>query len=458
MRLRLLAALPVLVLACSTGPDASPDRLVGEQQDDLVDSSAPAQAPPGTTVSSDGVTTFPDLPLPKVRDVAQGCKLINGRNVDDPVANDTHFKFNLKGTDLGIPVNHDGTTYFFFGDTVGYKGIWNFGESQPDAVGVMPAATLAADPNTMCRQLGFLGLARDASVGPQRDARIQRDWAAISMRAPAGKTLGEFIKNAAGRGKFPHLPGDFEVPSGVFSASGSIYVFYTIVNAQVQMKGSYLAKWQAPSPTGLPNLDILYHVDQRFDADGALRGDFINNASLVVGDYVYVYGTGDYRKSPVHLARKKLSALETEGGFERYDAATKTWKGAREATAPIVPVPGIGELSVQYYPSIGRYMMIDQEQTPGKNRIIARFAAAPEGPWSEGVVVSDMGDAGFRAKYCCQGNSCEGERMFHCDRAGFYGTYLLPEVKKNADGTFTASYLMSTWDPYNVALMHATFE
>jgi len=78
-------------------------------------------------------------------------------------------------------------------------------------------------------------------------------------------------------------------------------------------------------------------------------------------------------------------------------------------------------------------MMIDQEVSGG-NRIVARFAL------------------------CCEGASSEGERMFHCDRAGFYGTYLLPDVKKNADGSFTASYLMSTWDPYNVALMQATFE
>lgn len=423
----------------------SPGASTGARDDEHASASASAPA------------ALAPLPTPRVVGVSEKCKLINNTGVDDPTANNLHFKTNLKGTDLGIPVQHDGTVYFFFGDSVGYKGIWQFGESQPDAVGFANAADLARDPGTLCSQMNFLRVAGNA-VGPQRDARIQTDWAAVSMAAPPGHTLDEFIHNPAGHGKFPNLPGDFEVPSGVFSANGSIYVFYTTVNPQIQMKGSYLAKWRAPSPNGQPNLDILYHVDQRFDDSGELRGDFINNASMVVGDYVYVYGSGEYRASPIQLARKKLSDLDTPGGFERFDAATKTWKGPREATAPIVSVAATGELSVRYYPAVGRYMMMAQEGTPTRNQIVARFAAAPEGPWSEGVVVGDMGDPGWRGKYCCTGDACTGEQLFHCERAGFYGTYLLPEVQKNADGRFVATFLMSTWNPYNVALMQATFE
>lgn len=450
------------IFACAVEP-AAPDvergsesRLGGSSDgddDDTTTSTSDMTSPAPAAAT----TTLAPLPAPVVRGVDEKCKLINNTGVDDPTANNLHFKTNLAATDLGIPVEHDGTVYFFFGDSIGFKGIWDFGESQPDAVGFANAADLARDPGTLCSQMNFLHVASNA-IGPQRDARIQTDWAAVSMTAPAGHTLGEFIHNPAGHGKYPNLPGDFEVPSGAFSANGSIYVFYTTVNPQIQMKGSYLAKWRAPSPNAQPNLDILYHVDQRFDANGEMRGDFINNATMVAGDYVYVYGTGEYRASPIQLARKKLSALDTPGGFERFDAATKTWKDAREATAPIVSVAATGELSVRFYPSIGRYMMMAQEGSPTRNQIVARFASAPEGPWSDGLVVADMGNAGFRAEYCCTGSACVGEQLFHCDRAGFYGTYLLPEVQKNADGSFTTSFLMSTWDPYNVALMQATFQ
>ena len=44
-----------------------------------------------------------------------------------------------------------------------------------------------------------------------------------------------------------------------------------------------------------------------------------------------------------------------------------------------------------------------------------------------------------------------------CDHAGFYGTYLLPDVMVNADGSFSIAFMMSTWDPYNVDIMRATF-
>lgn len=448
------------IFACAVeaeAPDTERGRassLGGSSDSTQPETSAKAEAPGAAAAPA---APLPPLPTPRLTGVRETCKLINGTGVDDPTANNLHFETNLKGTDLGIPVQHDGTVYFFFGDSIGFRGIWNFGESQPDAVGFANAADVARDPGTLCSQMSFLRVAGDA-VGPKQDARIQTDWAAVSMAPPPGHTLGEFIRNPAGHGKFPNLPGDFEVPSGAFSANGSIYVFYTTVNAQIQMKGSYLAKWKAPSPNGQPNLDILYHVDQRFDASGELRGDFINNATMVVGDHVYVYGSGEYRASPIQLARKKLAALDTPGGFERFDAATKTWKGPREATTPIVTVAATGELSVRFYPSIGRYMMMAQEGTPTRNQIVARFSAAPEGPWSAGVVVADMSDAGWRGKYCCAGNACNGEQLFHCDRAGFYGTYLLPEVQKNASGSFVTTFLMSTWDPYNVALMQATFE
>ncbi|MCA9677159.1 MAG: DUF4185 domain-containing protein, partial [Myxococcales bacterium] len=384
------------------------------------------------------------------------CKLVNGRNLDDPTANDTHHRANLRGTDLGIPVVHGDQLYVFFGDTAGAQQIWPLGrESLPDAVGYAEAsaAEVAADPTRLCAQLRFL--TTGGATGP-----VEADFAGASMTPPPGHDLAEYIHAPAGprgAGLFPSLPGDFEVPSGAFSAGGSIYLFYTTINQDpFEMRGSYLARWATPSTTGVPAYDILYAVDERFDDAGPLRGDFINIAALVDGPYVYLYGTGAYRASPVHLARKRLDDLATPGGFERYDAATGAWVGPDAATAPIVPEPGLGEVSVRHVPAIDRYVMLDQEITAG-NRIAARFAEAPEGPWSAPVTVATMGDPGFAARYCCLGTDCPGERLMECDHAGFYGTYLLPGATVDADGAFTLSFLMSTWIPYNVVLMTATF-
>jgi Domain of unknown function (DUF4185) len=224
------------------------------------------------------------------------------------------------------------------------------------------------------------------------------------------------------------------------------------------MKASYLARWAAPSTTGLPRYDILYSVDERFDDAGPMHGDFINIAPVVHGDYVYLYGTGAYRQSAVHLARKKLSSLAAAGGFERFDGATKTWSiGSAAPAAPVVPSAGIGELSVQYFPAIERFAMLDQEVASGNNRIVARFATSPEGPWSDAIAVASLSDPVFTAKYCCVALDCIGEQLMNCDRAGFYGTYMLPDVAPKPDGSFAIDFFMSTWDPYNVALMSASF-
>ena len=398
--------------------------------------------------------------------LAERCKLINARNLDDQSANLPGFRANLRGTDLGIPVANGNDLFVFFGDSAGFRGIWPLGpESLPDAVGysAVSHAAVAANPSALCTNLRFLGGTPQTGIGHGLDNQIERDFAAASMTAPTGHALSEYIHNPAGvRGAnaFPNLPGDFEVPSGAFAHQGSIYIFYTTVvsPSTVEMKGSYLARWKAPSTSALPNYDILYAVDERFDAAGAMYGDFINVAPVVSGNYVYLYGTGAYRQSAVHLARKLLTTLTTAGGFERFDAATKTWLSGGAATAaPVVASAGVGELSVQYFPAINRFAMLDQEIVAGNNQVLARFATSPAGPWSAAIPVASLSDPAFTAKYCCVALDCTGEQLLNCDRAGFYGTYMLPDVATKPDGSFAIDFFMSTWDPYNVALMSATF-
>lgn len=402
-------------------------------------------------------------PLPTFSDLQLLCKLINNRDLGDPTGNDTHHRFNLTGTDLGIPVKHGSDLYFFFGDSAGYNGIWPLGpESLPDAVGYseQSADNVAQTPEALCTGLRFLALQPADSVGPKRDSSIQRDFAGGWMNPPLGHSISEFVHNPAGpRGTnlFPNLPGDFEVPSGAFSHDSNIYVFYTRVQLDpLEMKGSYLARWSTPSTSAFPEYDILYHMDQRFNTSGALRGDFINIAPIVEGEYLYVFGTGAYRKSPVHLARKHLSTLEDEGGFESFDESSGTWGAGNAPAAPVVESDSIGELSVQYFPNIDRYVMLNQEIAAG-NFIMARFADRVEGPWSAPIPVARMEDPAFAQTYCCFNGDCSGQRLFNCGSAGFYGTYMLPDAIKNSNGSFSITFTMSTWDPYNVALMQATF-
>lgn len=376
------------------------------------------------------------------------CKLLSDRDARDPTANDVQHRANVLGADLGIPVVHGDTFYLLFGDTIGYAGIWGGGESHPDSIayGADPASEIAADPSLLCTRLRIVTLPPAQSIGPTLDASIVADFAGVAMSPPAGHAIGEYIRNPAGGGAqtFPHLPGDFEVPSGAFSAGDAIYVFYTTVAGpgDIDMKASYLARW-TPSTIGPTVYQILYGVDQRFDEQGALGGNFINIAAQVAGDYVYLFGTGEYRRSGIQLARKRLDALAAPGGFE--------------ALGTIVETRGYGETSVRYFPAIDRWMILAEELTPASNRIVAHFADAPEGPWTGPLVVHDMADPAFRDAYCCTAeDDCRGEQFFNCNRTGFYGTYLFPDVIATSDG-FTVTYTMSSFSPYNVALFQATF-
>lgn len=389
------------------------------------------------------------------------CKLVNDENNLDPTPNQTHTRANVLGTDLGIPVAHGSDVFFFFGDTIGYQGIWPFAESVPDAVGYAldGRVGLAEDPSALCDGLRFLRVSQGVSVGPSIDPAIEADFAGASMAAPPGHTLGEYIKNPAGptgQNAFPHVPGTFEVPSGAFSHDGSIYVFYTTVEGphSLAMKASYLARWSTPSKTGVPHYQILHGLDERYSASGPLGGRFINVAAEPHDGYVYLFGTGDFRHSPVHLARKALANVESAGGYEVYDASTSQWLAAPGAQAsPIIADASFGETSVRYFPEIDAWMFLAQ----GGSRVVARFANEPEGPWSDEITLHDNTDPSFLAAYCClPGGTCSGDRLFDCSKASFYATYLLPDVVLDADG-FTVSYTMSTWDPYNVALLSARF-
>jgi hypothetical protein len=420
----------------------------------------------GAMADADNEDAAASLPsVPALVSVGQVCKLLNNLNTSDPTPNQVQYRANILGADLGIPVDSGGTLFFFFGDTVGFAGIWN-GPSHPDAVGYAtdPTSAVVADPSKLCQGLAMLTLPPAQSIGPTVDSRVQADFAAGSMAPPQRHSLSEYIHNpAGGSGKtFPNLPGDFEVPSGAFANGGSIYLFYTTVVSPAQdfpMKGSYLARWSAPAANASPDYDILYTVDERFNGAGALGGDFINIAAAPADLYVYMFGTGEFRASPVHLARKRLDQLSTAGGFERFDATSRTWAPAgTAASAPVITVAGYGETSVRSFESIHRWVFLAQELVGHKNRIVARWANRPDGPWSAPTVVLDMADPAFLSSSCCvPDDHCEGTQFLDCDLTGFYGAYLFPDVQAHVDGSFTIIFTVSSFNPYNVALFTATF-
>ncbi|HEY1191741.1 MAG TPA: DUF4185 domain-containing protein, partial [Gemmata sp.] len=110
------------------------------------------------------------------------------------------------------------------------------------------------------------------------------------------------------------------------------------------------------------------------------------SAVLVVDDLVYIYG---YAETPGALfpTRKLLTARVAKDNLADFEAwrffANGAWKaGANDASTQIDALAT--EFSVSYLPGLKRYALVYTENGLS-DRVVGRFAAAPEGPWSAPV-------------------------------------------------------------------------
>lgn len=395
------------------------------------------------------------------------CKLINAESLESPTANHTHTRFNLRATDLGISVVIGDLLHVFFGDTHGYREIWAIGED-PDSVAFVDAAAAEADPSVLCDELEFYVTPDVPSVAADTDPSVQRDFAVGWMLPPPGESPSDYITHHPA--PFPNIPGSFEVPAGVLSAGDDVYLFWagkSEFEPHDRMTLSYLARWDLPRE--LPEYQIVRPIDS-IDG-GPLGGHFIQILPMLRGDTLYLFGTGEYRRSGIYLARMPIAALETGVGQEVYDPTTGTWMdpttldaAARAAIPPVVETGGVGELGGVFIPGPDLFLLMYQQATAAggellSNRVVVRTAPDPAGPWSEQMTIIDMADPGFALQHCCLAEPCGPAQIWKCDAAGLYGAYPLPTpaVTPRADGRFDVDlpFLVSTWIPYNVVLFEA---
>jgi len=285
------------------------------------------------------------------------------------------------------------------------------------------------------------------------------------------------------------------------------------------------AGWQSTAPTS------------------PLGGHFVWVATEAGDDgYVYMFGTGKFRASDVYLARMPLTSLDLIGhcssppcylgqtpGFQIWTASgpnasqqTPWWSSSPPSTAEINNAAPLsfpddttadsGQISVRFFDTLGSsglwLMMSGPVGNPAfSQKVIARWALSPTGPWSNALVVFDLSNAtGSQNQklYCCQGqwnhqldslglkvweclgprNGAPAQQIIECKdasttqtsgsaglpRYGFYAPFMLPYLTnvssstsiqsgiKYVMDTFTVSYLLSIFDPYNSVLMEYTLQ
>ncbi|HEV2972569.1 MAG TPA: DUF4185 domain-containing protein [Pirellulales bacterium] len=322
-----------------------------------------------------------------------------------PTLSQTGKRFGVESTDLGSSFEHKGRLYFLFGDTNGRPGA-------RDAV----AWTTSANP-----------------------AKIVLEF----FKAPDGKWLPPTVPGIS--------LGAFEIPSGGISVGGAIYVVFTTDHTAAKTMGrSVLAVSRDDGRTW----KMLYELS---------RDKFINVSMLVADGWLFIFGSGDYRKSTVCLARVRpneiaqRTKLEFFGGIE--PSREPKWSPREANATPLFPNNQIGEFSVAYLEPAKRLVML---YNSGKPRgIVMRSAELPRGPWSEGTVIFDPGRDDGYGHFIHISTRAEGRHDGLSDPGrtevwgGEYGPYLMARFTTGSNGQCRIYYTMSTWNPYQVVVMQS---
>jgi len=322
-----------------------------------------------------------------------------------PTLSETGKRFGILSTDLGSSFEHDGRLFFLFGDTWGRPG--------------------------------------------------DRDVLAWTESKTLERILLNFYRDKDGKWLPLTVPGvdqgAFDVPSGGVSVGGKMYVIVT-TDWSLE-KGVMGRSVLAVSQDDGRSFQALYDLSCT---------KFINVSFWSSGGWLYIFGSGSYRKSDVYLARTRPADLTDRSRllyFHGFNLKGLPQWSARESEAvPLFHHPVVGEFSVAYCPPVRRYVLLYNSTSP--RGIILRSAATPWGPWSEGEVIFDpWRDHGygtfmhipntFKAKKSDSVNDPWRDNEW----GGEYGPYVIARFTTGNARGCRIFYTMSTWNPYAVVVM-----
>lgn len=324
----------------------------------------------------------------------------------EPTLSQTGKRYGVFATDLGSSFEHKGNLFFLFGDTWGRPGL-------RDAV----AWTQSLSPASIL--LNFYA-------------------------APDGKWLPLTVPGV-------NL-GAFEVPSGGVSVGGKMYVVVTTdwLPEKYVMGRSVLAV----STDDGKSFRSLYNLS---------KNKFINVSFWSSGGWLYIFGSGAYRQSSVYLARIRPSKIEDASQLVYFSGLgphrKAQWSPHEQAAAPLFHHDVVGEFSVAYSKPVGRYIMLYNSPTP--RGIVMRSAVTPWGPWSADKLIFDpWRDKGYgefmhiAANFKATKSDSVNDPQREGDWGGEYGPYLMARFTTGSKGQCRIFYTMSTWNPYQVVVMH----
>jgi len=357
-----------------------------------------------------------------------------------PTLSQSRTTSGIKGTDLGVRVDHDGRAFLLFGDThwddVNRTTLDSIAEvHEPGAE--RPSVVLHGSPLEIVGGDGVTDREYDVPLDAF-SARGQLFTFSTSNHFQDGKVMGRSILTRALDPRLP-ISGDRRDHPLRFRFL-STFSSHWFINVSVQLR-------PAASVPGF---------------EGPL------------GDVLLVWGSGGYRADDLRLAVIDLrepafwSHLLDDHPFPigaigvRYFTGLcgdhPLWSWHEDDARPVLFPCALGELSVSWVEPIERYVLMTMSgvDDPIGACVWLRTAARPWGPWSNRRQVFDWIRDGFR-RFIHDPNQPDdgvGEFIFSPQGNGggaAYAPYLFDATV--TDGKLLLRYALSTWNPYQSMLM-----
>jgi hypothetical protein len=359
----------------------------------------------------------------------------------------TETRYGLAGTDLGSSFEHDGRVYFLFGDTVGSLG------GAPDTIGV----TDARDPESGVRLDFLTTAARSAPLMPRGRGR--------AGRVPAGEHQYLTIEP-------PGISmGAFEVPVAGLSLDGRMYVVVSTNHTDDRQISdrSVLTTFTPPS-TFRPGRTISQLPSGRFVKMSLRVAPSPVDGVPAGGLFVFMWGTGAYRRSDTYFAVVPVASFESGRGtrfFAGLDSGGRpTWSEQESNAKPVVRTGAMGDVSVTWCAPLNLWLMTFDSRPPAAPGIQFAYSSTPWGPWSTPeTIFHPLRDPGLgvfihnprRSPPDNLVGPVIGRAVFDPagTHGGAYAPYMVERWTKVQGNELTIYYVMSTWNPYVVVLMRS---
>jgi len=350
------------------------------------------------------------------------------KQLHQPTLSQTFTRYGIQGTDLGYSFENNGLIYFLFGDTVGQLG------KALDTI----ATTDATDPEKGVR-LDFL------TVG--------KDYLTVQ---PPGISMGAF-----------------ETPIGGISIGGQMYVTVrTNHAADWSTDRAVLTKFTLPdtfqplrtmsqAPAG-HFLTMSVHAETG-PIDGLPAG----------GPFIYIWGTGTYRKSDAYLSIVPSANFESGQGTLYYAgsnaAGLPTWSQNESDAQAIVKNGTMGDISVTWSKDLRLWLMTFDSRPPAPAGIEFSYSRTPWGPWSNPQIIFNIVRDGALGKFIHDPKANPNDGLAgpvigagtanpEAVMGGSYAPYVVERWTKVQGSQLDLYYTLSTWNPYVVMLMKSQIQ